>query len=64
MKKAISMICMFALLVCAAQTSVFADIVNPVIPATKNGSLLPVILIAVAVIVVAVVLWKAKKKKT
>ena len=64
MKKAISLLCMLALLVCAVQTSAFADIVDPTRPSGGNGSMLPVVLIAVAVIVVAVVLWKVRKKKS
>ena len=64
MKNTTSLICVFTLLLCAVRTSVFADIVDPGKPPVHNGSLLPIILIAVAVIVVAVILWKVSRKKS
>ena len=64
MKKAISLLFALILLVCAFQTAAFADIIAPDEPPAANTSMLPAILIAVAVIVIAVVLWKVFRKKT
>ena len=64
MKKAISLLFALILLVCAFQTVAFADIVVPDKPPAASTSMLPVILIAVAVIVVAVVIWKVRHEKT
>ena len=64
MKKAISLLFALVLLVCAFQTAAFADIIAPDGPPAGNNSMLPAILIAVAVIVIAVVLWKVFRKKT
>ncbi len=64
MKKAISLLCALILLVCVFQTIAFADIVVPGKPPAKDASMLPIILIAVAVIVIAVVLWKKYRRKT
>ena len=64
MKKAISLFCTLVLLLCAFQTIAFADIVDPGKPPAKSTSLMPIILISVAVIVIAVVLWKIHSKKT
>lgn len=64
MKKAISLLCVLVLLLCVFQTFAFADIVDPGPPQPEKSCLLPILLIALAVIVIAVVLWRVRSKKT
>jgi uncharacterized membrane protein len=63
MKKAISLLCTVVLMLSAVQTFAFADIVDPRRSPAENSSMLPVLLIAIAVIVVAVVIWRVRCQK-
>ncbi len=63
MKKTISILSTLLILMCAAQTFAFADIVDPLPPPEKTGSILPMLLIAFAIIVVTVVLWGVRRQK-
>ena len=63
MKKAISLLTTVLMLLCAVQIFAFADIVDPFPAPTKNDSMLPILLIAVAIVVVAVVLWRVRRQK-
>ena len=64
MKKGISLLFTLALLLCAVQTLAFADIIadpRPIPP--DNSLLLPILLISIAVIVAAVVIWRVRRQK-
>ena len=64
MKKGISLLFMLALMSSAVQTPAFADIIadpRPIPP--DNGLMLPILLISIAIIVVAVVIWRVHRQK-
>ena len=63
MKKAVSLLTTVLMLLCAFQTFAFADIVDPFLSPTSNDSMLPILLIAVAIVVIAVVLWRVRRQK-
>ena len=71
MKKPVSLLFALALLLQTAPVRAFADIVIPGKPYTgpvrppepKGFPVLPVLLIAVAVIVICVVIWKRRRKR-
>ena len=63
MKKAVSLLSTVLMLLCAVQTFAFADIVDPFPSPEKNNSMLPIILIAVAIVVAAVVIWRVRRQK-
>ena len=64
MKKAISLLFALAMVLCAAQTSAFADIIADPRPAPpENGMMLPILIISLAIIVVAVIVWRVRSQK-
>lgn len=64
MKKAISLLFTLALVLCAVQTSAFADIITDPRPAPpENGMMLPILIISLAIIVVAVIVWRVRSQK-
>lgn len=63
MKKGISLLFALALALNAVQTIAFADIVDPRPAPPENGMVLPVLIIAVAVVVIAVVIWRVRSQK-
>ncbi len=64
MKKAISLLFTLALVLCAVQTSAFADIIADPRPAPpENGMMLPILIISLAIIVVAVIVWRVRSQK-
>ena len=64
MKKAISLLFTLALVLCAVQTSAFADIIADPRPAPpENGLMLPILIISLAIIVVAVIVWRVRSQK-
>ena len=63
MKKAISLLSTVLMMLCAMQTFAFADIVDPFPSPAKNDSMLPILIIAVAIIVVAVVIWRVRRQR-
>lgn len=64
MKKAISLLFTLALVLCAVQTSAFADIITDPRPAPpENGLMLPILIISLAIIVVAVIVWRVRSQK-
>lgn len=64
MKKAISLLFALAMVLCAVQTSAFADIITDPRPAPpENGMMLPILIISLAIIVVAVIVWRVRRQK-
>ena len=64
MKKAISLLFTLALVLCAVQTNAFADIITDPRPAPpENGMMLPILIISLAIIVVAVIVWRVRSQK-
>ena len=64
MKKAISLLFALAMVLCAVQTSAFADIITDPRPAPpENGLMLPILIISLAIIVVAVIVWRVRSQK-
>lgn len=64
MKKAISLLFALAMVLCAVQTSAFADIIRDPRPAPpENGMMLPILIISLAIIVVAVIVWRVRRQK-
>ena len=64
MRKAISLLFSLALVLCAVQTSAFADIIADPRPAPpENGMMLPILIISLAIIVIAVVVWRVRSQK-
>ena len=64
MKKAISLLFTLALVLCAVQTSAFADIITDPRPAPpENGMMLPILIVSLAIIVVAVIVWRVRSQK-
>ncbi len=64
MKKAISLLFTLALVLCAVQTSAFADIIADPRPAPpENGMMLPILIISLAIIVVAIIVWRVRSQK-
>ena len=64
MKKAISLLFALAMLLCAVQTSAFADIITDPRPAPpENGMMLPILIISLAIIIIAVVVWRVRSQK-
>ena len=64
MRKAISLLYTLALVLCAVQTSAFADIITDPRPAPpENGMMLPILIISLAIIVVAVIVWRVRSQK-
>lgn len=64
MRKAISLLYTLALVLCAVQTSAFADIITDPRPAPpENGLMLPILIISLAIIVVAVIVWRVRSQK-
>ena len=64
MKKAISLLFALAMVLCAVQTSAFADIITDPRPAPpENGMMLPILIISLAIIVVAVIVWRVRSQK-
>ena len=64
MRKAISLLFSLALVLCAVQTSAFADIIADPRPAPpENGMMLPILIISLAIIVIAVVAWRVRSQK-
>jgi len=65
MKKAVSLLTTVLMLLCAVQTFAFADIVDPFPSPSpeKTNSMLPIILITVAIVVAAVVIWRVRRQK-
>ena len=64
MRKAISLLYTLALVLCAVQTSAFADIIRDPRPAPpENGMMLPILIVSLAIIVIAVVVWRARSQK-
>ena len=64
MKKVISLLCALTFVLSAVQTIAFADIIIDPRPAPPdNNTMLPILIIAVAVIVIAVVVWRVRSQK-
>ena len=64
MKKAIRLLFTLELVLCAVQTSAFADIITDPRPAPpENGMMLPILIISLAIIVVAVIVWRVRSQK-
>ena len=64
MKKAISLLFTLALILCAVQTSAFADIIADPRPAPpENGMMLPILIVSLAIIIIAVVVWRVRSQK-
>ena len=64
MKKAISLLFTLALVLCAVQTSAFADIITDARPAPpENGMMLPILIVSLAIIIIAVVVWRVRSQK-
>ena len=64
MRKAISLLFSLALVLCAVQTSAFADIIADPRPAPpENGMMLPILIISLAIIIIAVVVWRVRSQK-
>ena len=64
MKKAISLLFTLALVLCAVQTSAFADIIADPRPAPpENGMMLPILMVSLAIIIIAVVVWRVRRQK-
>ena len=64
MKKAISLLFALAMVLCAVQTSAFADIITDPRPAPpENGLMLPILIISLAIIVVAIIVWRVRSQK-
>ena len=64
MKKAISLLFTHALVLCAVQTSAFADIITDPTPAPpENGLMLPILIGSLAIIIIAVVVWRVRSQK-
>lgn len=63
MKKTVSLLSALLVMLCAFQTFAFADIVDPFPSPTNNDSMLPILFIAVAIVVIAVVLWRVRRQK-
>ena len=63
MKKAVSLLTTVLMLLCAFQTFAFADIVDPLPSPEKTNSMLPIILIAVAIVGAAVVICRVRQQK-
>ena len=64
MKKAISLLFTLALVLCAVQTSAFADIIADPRPAPpENGMMLPILIVSLAIIIIAVVVWRVRSQK-
>lgn len=63
MKKTISLLFIFAMVLSAVQIIAFADIVDPRPIPDENGMMLPILIISVSVIVIAVVVWRVRSRK-
>ena len=64
MKKAISLLFALALVLCAVQTSAFADIItDPRLAPPENRMILPHLSVSLAIIVIAVVVWRVRSQK-
>ena len=64
MKKAISLLFVLAMVLCAVQTSAFADIIADPRPAPpENGMMLPILIVSLAIIIIAVVVWRVRSQK-
>ena len=64
MRKAISLLYTLALVLCAVQTSAFADIITDPRPTPpENGLMLPILIVSLAIIIIAVVVWRVRSQK-
>ena len=64
MKKVISLLFTLAVILSAFQTLAFADIITEPRPTPPdNNIVLPILIISLAVIVVAVVVWRLRRQK-
>ena len=63
MKKAISLLFTLVLVLSAVQTLAFADIIADPRPVPPDNIMMPVLLISLAVIVAAVVIWRIRRQK-
>ena len=64
MKKAISLLFALAMVLCAVQTSAIADIITDPRPAPpENGMMLPILIVSLAIIIIAVVVWRVRSQK-
>ena len=64
MKKAISLLFALAMVLCAVQTSAFGDIITDPRPAPpENGMMLPILIVSLAIIIIAVVVWRVRSQK-